>query len=215
MNASARTTTLALAAVAALTLTGCAGSEGETDNPAAPADPPTTQEQDDPEDQAEPQQQAQDVGGAAEASVEETTTVDYPSGLSVTLTKLEDISEEYNDYYADFGSELEGTDLAAVRVTWTFENTGDQPLAVDILPNSYSVTNCMEGEDRYPATGLYGESGLVWGPAAPTRLSPGSSFEYAETCMLTPGEPWAVELLPYGVEGEHQPFTFTDAHTLL
>lgn len=211
MNASTGTT-IAVFAVA-LTLTGCGGNDGQADDPGVDQSP--TQEQSEPQAEPAPEEQDQAAPAAAEASVEETTTVDYPSGLSVTLTKLEDISEEYNDYYADFGSELEGTDMAAVRVTWTFENNGDEALAVDILPNSYSVTNCMEGDDRYPATGLYGESGLVWGPSAPTRLNPGSSFEYAETCMLTPGEPWAVEVLPYGIEGEHDAFTFTDAHTLL
>lgn len=147
---------------------------------------------------------------------ETATHHEYDSGLVITLVSLEDITEEYEAFYEELGSDVPEGDLP-IRVTWQFENAGTEDLPVDLMVNSHSVTRCLQGKNRYEAPGLYGEQGLVWGPEAPTRLSAGTSFEYFETCVLTPGEPWFIESTPGYTFGDdnHPPFTIAGLEELL
>lgn len=136
----------------------------------------------------------------------------YPDGLVVSLAKVERVPNAW-------GVDVPATQ-AIVRVTIVAKNEGT--VAVPVVPSSRETT-LLYGPNRQVAGSVTPYT--CEGPTdrqcinsdEPERIAAGTSVTFVESSLVPAGELGTLTLrveLPAS-EGEREPFTFLDAHTVL
>lgn len=144
--------------------------------------------------------------------------IEYPDGLKITLTAVEDVSFDVrneNSFFLDDPSVVEEWDMdyRIYAFVSTWENVGDEAIDLSELNAALNYT-AMTGENRYPVEWAYAESAEATS-TEPAQLAPGTSHEHRLSFYYSredDGQPMSYTV---NTGSMYTPYTFTDAETLL